>query len=101
VPIDAKRIDAKGGITTVPLSSEDPADIDLVNALGGKGHLMTLGQIGPWEVLSTSDRKDETLVIGRPPYISDHPKRRSSCTLDDKKVTRIAALVREGWGLLG
>ena len=98
--IDAKRVDANGNIRTVRLTTDDPSDVDLIGALGGKGNLITLGQIGTWEVLTTSEAPDEALVVGRPPFISDYPKRRTSCTLDDDKISQIVKLIRDGWKIL-
>ena len=99
--IDAKRINSTGTVSTVTLTTDDPSEVDILDALGGKGNLVTLGRIGPWEILKTSEPNSDTLVIGAAPYIDAHPKRRTSCTLDDQKIKGLNALVNSGWLFLG
>lgn len=100
MPIDAKRNDADGSVTTIPLP-DDPSDNDLTTALGSKGGVVTLGEVRGWEVLVTSKDGGNALVVGQPPYLGVHPKRRLSCTLSDQQATELVKRIREVWHLLG
>src|SRR5271157_5531057 len=93
--IDAKLIDSTGTVSTVTFDSDDPSEPDIHNALGGKGALVSVGRLGPWEILKTNEPNSGTLVIGAAPYIDAHPKRRTSCALDDQKIRALKEL--SGW----
>ena len=81
----------------IVLNSDDPTEVEIAEALGCTGDLVTLGQIGDWEVLSASVSGGDILVIGRPPIIGGASKR-LSCTLDDQTVKSVAVAVRHVWG---
>jgi len=94
--INAKLVTRQGPIEDVTLELDDPRDIDLIEALGGGG-LVTLGRIGPWEVLATTWANNApALVIGVPPDISDAEPRRQTCDLNNVQVTGLLQAVRAG-----
>ena len=81
VSIVAKKIGSDGSVENIFLD-DDPDDQRLIDALGGGGDLVTVWSVGPWEILTTS-KSDDHLIVGVPSYISDWPKKRETCTLDD------------------
>lgn len=79
--IVAKKVGSDGSVEDIYLA-DDPSDQSLIDTLGGQGDLVTVGYVGRWEILTTS-KSDDHLIVGNTPHISDWPKKRDTCTLDD------------------
>lgn len=73
--------------------SDDPTDPDLIDALGGLGDLVKVGEWeDQWVILTTTESNDY-LIVGFPPYISaDSPKRRT-CNLSDQQAKNLVRAI--------
>lgn len=81
--ITAKRVSPDGSVEDVHLN-DNPDNMDLINALGGRGDIVTLGWIFSWEILKTTEGED-ILVVGAPPFIDVLNPRRQTCDFGDQK----------------
>ena len=82
--ITAKKISPDGSVVDVSLD-DDPTDIDLIKALGGKrqSDIVTIGWIHSWEFLKIAEC-DDLLIVGAPPYVGSNPQRQT-CDLNDQQ----------------
>ena len=86
--IVAKKVCSNGSVKDVELDC-DPTDKQLVDELGGQGDLVKVGEVGQWDILTTTESEDY-LIVGPPPNISDRRKKRETCTLDDELLRKQA-----------
>ncbi|MBY5684841.1 hypothetical protein HFO32_22215 [Rhizobium leguminosarum] len=89
--IDAKIVDAKKQVRTVSFHDDDPSDIELIKALGGKegDDFEYLGEVDQWSVIRLKGGSDR-MVVGKPPQNSAPVKRRQSCVLADGQAASVA-----------
>lgn len=98
--IQAKKIDKSYNLVDIKLP-DDPSEKDILSAIAGTGDVVTVGVIGPWELLGDTGGTGDRLVVGRPPYIHADPKKRISCDLKNEKVVALVKLVDDGHKMLG
>lgn len=91
MPIDAKIVDAKKNVRTVTFHDDDPSDVELIKALGGKDgdDFDYLGEVDQWSVIRLKGGRDR-MVVGTPPQNSAPVKRRQSCALTDPEAVGVA-----------
>lgn len=95
--IDVKILQDDEVVHTASIST-DPSEVDLINLLSisGKSDIFVLGSIMGWDVIHAGDER-KIMVLGSPPYIDDHVKKRVSCTLTDEQVKGLVKFLKSGW----
>lgn len=91
--IIAKKVSRDGTVKNVSLNDE-PTDSELKEALGGdpgKDDIDTIQWEDSWEILHCRS-SDSFLIVGKPRYLGEEP-RRVSCDIDDAKAKTVISLV--------
>ncbi len=86
--INVKIADKNGNVKNNLQLVSDPADIDIIIALGGEDtvHNTHILSSRDWEIHRLPSGNGDLLIIGSPPKIHDSIKTRKTCTLTNNQI---------------